>query len=96
MTQQSVRYASVRLHWICVTCVPLSRVLVLLSIFRRGEERERDIVRVLQCQITVGNDSGDADFYKERLGARERLETGEAKWLNYIMDRDAIDKFLKS
>jgi hypothetical protein len=39
---------------------------------------------------------GGADFYKERLGARERIETGDAKWLNYIMDRDAIDKFLKS
>lgn len=53
-------------------------------------------MRLLQCQVTVGTDLGGADFYKERLGARERIETGDAKWLNYIMDRDAIDKFLKS
>lgn len=48
------------------------------------------------CCVALGADLCGADFYKERLGARERIESGDAKWLNYIMDRDAIEKFLKS
>ena len=29
-----------------------------------------------------------------KLGARERIESADAKWLNYIMDREALRKFL--
>jgi hypothetical protein len=48
--------------------------------------------RALSVRIALDR----ADFYRERLGARERLGTNDAKWLNYIMDREAIQKFLSS
>ena len=32
--------------------------------------------------------------YYKRLGARERVETGNAAWLNFIMDREALARFL--
>lgn len=34
------------------------------------------------------------DFYVHRMGARERVEEGGARWLNYIMDRAAAQRFL--
>ena len=34
------------------------------------------------------------EYYKSKLGARERIESADAKWLNYIMDREALRKFL--
>jgi hypothetical protein len=48
-----------------------------------------------QWQVIDWNDSA-IQFYTQRLGARERLETNDAKWLNMIMDRPAIGKFLAS
>ena len=35
-------------------------------------------------------------YYKNKLGARERQETGDAKWLNFIMDRKQIAEFAAS
>ena len=36
------------------------------------------------------------EYYKNKLGARERQETGDAKWLNFIMDRKQIAEFAAS
>jgi len=36
------------------------------------------------------------DFYTKRLGARERVETGGAKWVNMIMSPDEIKSFVES
>lgn len=36
------------------------------------------------------------EYYKNKLGARERMESGDAKWINFIMDRTQIDTFLAS
>ena len=56
------------------------------------KRRAHATYRALSVRIALDR----ADFYRERLGARERLETNDAKWLNYIMDREAIQKFLSS
>mmetsp|Transcript_103486 Transcript_103486/g.166853 ORF Transcript_103486/g.166853 Transcript_103486/m.166853 type:complete len:234 (+) Transcript_103486:28-729(+) len=34
------------------------------------------------------------EYYKNKLGARERMETGDAKWMNFIMNRQQVDSFL--
>eukprot|EP00049_Salpingoeca_infusionum_P027639 m.33538 g.33538 ORF g.33538 m.33538 type:complete len:176 (+) comp9636_c0_seq2:94-621(+) len=34
------------------------------------------------------------EFYTKRLGARERVETNDAKWLNIIMNRQEVAAFL--
>eukprot|EP00730_Choanoeca_flexa_P014646 TRINITY_DN6481_c0_g1_i1.p1 TRINITY_DN6481_c0_g1~~TRINITY_DN6481_c0_g1_i1.p1 ORF type:complete len:167 (+),score=23.64 TRINITY_DN6481_c0_g1_i1:63-563(+) len=48
-----------------------------------------------QWQVIDWNTSA-LEFYTKRMGARERLETNDAKWLNMIMDKEAISKFLES
>ena len=49
----------------------------------------------LQWQVIDFNKAG-LDFYVNRVGARERVETGDAKWMNMIMDRAALAKFTSS
>eukprot|EP00051_Salpingoeca_urceolata_P005455 m.73367 g.73367 ORF g.73367 m.73367 type:complete len:112 (-) comp14340_c0_seq1:59-394(-) len=44
-----------------------------------------------QWQVIDWN-SSSIDFYKQKLGARERVEQGDAKWLNYIVDGPALAK----
>ncbi len=34
------------------------------------------------------------DFYVKKLGARERVEDNDARWMNFIMDRAAIARFV--
>ena len=56
--------------------------------------KENDCAR-WQWQCIDWNSSA-LGFYRERMGARERVETGDAKWINLIMGRPEIDAFLKT
>ena len=34
------------------------------------------------------------EFYTKNVGARERVESGDSKWLNMIMDKAAMKTFV--
>jgi diamine N-acetyltransferase len=56
--------------------------------------QQRDCCR-FQWQAIDFN-SPAIEYYKTKLGARERMETGNAKWVNFIMDRSQIAAFVEA
>lgn len=49
----------------------------------------------LQWQVIDWNSSA-LEFYRERMFAKERKETGDAKWINMIMNREDMKRFIAS
>ena len=66
---------------------------MLLRVFVQSA-RDKDCKRV-QWQAIDWN-SKAIDFYVNKVFARERTESGDAKWVNFIMDVAAQEKYLAS
>ncbi|EGD82004.1 N-acetyltransferase [Salpingoeca rosetta] len=58
-------------------------------------EAQRNSCARLQWQVIDWN-APALEFYKNRMFARERMETGDAKWINMIMGREEMAKFMAS